>query len=303
MPFSIDYRPRNFDEFVGNRSTVTSLKSCLEREDKPHAFLFTGPAGTGKTTLARICQNWLKCADEDFTEINVGNETGIATAREIISSASLYPWHGDTKIYLLDECHAMTKNFQNSILKILEEPPNHVYFLLCTTNPETLLKTVRNRCSIFKVDSLSDKEISFLISYVLKEEEVGIPDKVTEKIIEAASGCPRQALVYLDQVIDLSETDQKEWKPAVTENDPQIINLCQALIKKEPWSKIAKILRGIKDNPESIRLAVLGYMASVVLRQGKEDARAALTYECMREPFYNAGKARLVFACYEIVVD
>ena len=297
----LDFRPENFDEFIGNKAAVKSLKSVLDREeDIPHSFLFQGPSGCGKTTLARITKNILECHDQDFIEINAGNSRGIDTAREIIQTISYMPVAGDVRVILLDEVHQGTKDFQNALLKPLEDTPAHVYFLLCTTDPGKLLFTVRNRCSTFEVNKLSDDEIGELLAWVFDSEDIKMNDKAIDAIVEASEGCPRQALVILDQVIDLPDEEREEAVKLVALGDKQIIDLCRALKDRKSWPEIRDILEGIKDEPEMVRLTVLKYMNKVLLGG---NGLGALIIECFKEPFYYGGRALLTLACWEAVDD
>jgi len=298
MPLHIDYRPRNFDEVIGNKSAIKSLRSVLAREDTPHSFLFQGPSGCGKTTLARIVKDELKCHDQDFIEINAANSRGIDTAREIIQTCNYMPIAGPTRVILADEVHMGTKDFQTALLKPLEDTPTHVYFILCTTDPQKLLKTVRNRCSIFEVGNLSENEIEQLLNWILDEEKLKINDSAFAEIVKASNGCPRQALVILDQIIDLPEDDQEAAVQEAAIGDKQVIDLCRALIKQASWPEIRDLLKGIKEEPEKVRYAILGYMNTVLL--GGEPL-AALIIECFREPFYYGGKALLTLACWESI--
>jgi len=283
MPLHIDFRPANFLEFIGNESTIKSLRSVLGREDKPHSLLFQGPSGCGKTTLARIVANQLKCHEQDLIEVNAANNRGIDTAREIIQTCYYMPVAGPVRVILIDEVGATVKTFQEALLKPLEDTPDHVFFILCTTDPGKLLKTIRNRCSVFEVNPLSDKQIGELIDWVLKEEKLELDEKARAAIIESAEGCPRQCLVIMDQVIDLPLGEQEAAVQDAMIGDAQVIELCRALIKQHSWPEIAQILKGIKEEPEKVRYAVLGYMNAVLLGG---------------EPFYS-GKALLTQACWE----
>jgi len=125
-PLHIDYRPKTLKEMEGNRSTVDSLQAVLSREsDIPHAFLFSGSAGCGKTSLGRIVASELGCAPADFREIDTADFRGIDTIREIKNQARLKPLAGKVRVWLLDEFHKSTADAQNALLKILEEPPSH----------------------------------------------------------------------------------------------------------------------------------------------------------------------------------
>jgi len=198
QPLHIKYRPQTFDELIGNETTIESLKSILQREKgEIRSFLFTGPSGCGKTTIARIMANELKCSDRDLQEYNSSNTRGIDTIREIANNCRYSPLNGKVKIYLLDEIHKATNDAQNALLKLLEDTPNHVRFILCTTDPEKLLKTIKTRCSTFVVSSLQRAKIMKLLKWVCEEEKCDISQKVIQKIAECADGSPRQSLVLL----------------------------------------------------------------------------------------------------------
>lgn len=298
MPLHIDYRPASFDEIIGNQNTIDSLVSVLARDDKPHSILLQGPSGCGKTTLARIIASELKCHDQDLIEINMGNNRGIDTAREIIQTIAYKPVAGPVRVILLDEVGAAVKTFQEALLKPLEDTSDHVYFILATTDPEKLLKTVRNRCSTFDVNKLSDDEIEQLVNWVLTEEELKIAPDAKEMLIESSDGCPRQALVILDQIIDLPLDKQKETVREAAIGDKQVIDLCRALVKKERWNNIAEILKGLKTEPEKVRYAILGYMNTVLLGG---DPNAAVIISIFKDPFFYSGKAGLALACWEAI--
>ena len=173
-PLHLAYRPKNFDEIFGNTAVIESLKSIFSRKsDFSHAMLFQGPSGCGKTTLARIVKDLLGCKGSDYTEINASNNRGIDTARLIVDNMKYRPMIPGSKcrVYLLDECHQITGDAANALLKALEDTPAHVYFLLCTTNPGKLLQTIRNRCMIFEVQSLTDDQLVELLKWVLDCEE------------------------------------------------------------------------------------------------------------------------------------
>ena len=294
MPLHIEFRPKDFDEIVGNRTAVSSLKNIFDKPgEKPHAYLIKGPTGCGKTTIARIISTRLGC-EKNLTEINAANNRGIDTIRELIDIASYKPMAGSNKMYLMDECHALSKDAQNALLKILEEPPKHVFFALCTTEPDKLLPTIRNRCSTFEVGKLRPAEIMKL----LKRANVPVEDSLLT-VIARKESCPRQALILLEQVQGLSV---EEAEKAIKNNlggEKQVIDLCRALLNKESWKRISSILKGLDEDPEKIRRAILKYVSSVMLN--KEDAQAVLIFECFKDNFYNTGKAGLVFACYEAV--
>lgn len=303
MPLHIDYRPKDFDEFMGNGAIVQKLQSKLKDGTLPHSILFVGPSGCGKTTLARILKGHLKCSDLDFIEINVGNQRGIETGREIISNIRLLPIEGDVRIYLLDEVHSMTRDLQGALLKPLEDTPKYVYFILCTTDPQKLLKTVRNRCSTYEVQSLAFDPLMDLMEDIAEKEGKEVDERALEDIYDISEGCPRQALVILDQVIDLDIRKQRRAVKAWKGQEAQVIELCRALFNLQPWGQIQGILKGIEEDPEKVRRAVMGYMSAVALndKSPTKTGVAAGVFEAFRLPFYDTGKPGLVFACWNAV--
>jgi len=307
---NIDYRPHSFSEVVGNKQIVKSLKSILKRDrnDVPHAFLLSGMSGCGKTTIARIIASKLGCPERinnnlnsDFIEINAANARGIDTAREIMSAMHYKPLLSKTRIYLLDEAHMGTRDFQNALLKPLEESPNHVYFILCTTEKNKIIKTIQNRCSCFEVQPLNDKESMELISWVLKDMEFDVPDDVKNEIIEVSEGCPRQILMSLDQILDLTEDQMLKSIQSINVSDAEIKELCQAMLNNGSWKNMTTILKGLKKyDPEKIRRSVIGYMAAVMLKNSND--KAALIFDCFRENVYDTGMPGIVFATHNTTI-
>jgi DNA polymerase-3 subunit gamma/tau len=301
MPLHIDYRPKDFDEVIGNRGVIESHKAIFQRQsDYPHAVLYVGSSGAGKTTMARIYASKLGCHLRDLKEINAANNRGIDTARDIQKTMNFSPFNGSIKCYLIDEIGATNKDFQTAMLKALEDAPPHVYFLMATTDPQNLLPTLKNRCSIFEMSLLSHHEISSLIKGVLKKENCeDIPDEVVSEIAVVSDGCPRQALVILDQIIDLPIESMMSAIGDSRVTERSVKDLCRSLLNKDPWSKIAAILSAIDmAKAEDVRRQVLGYMAAVLL-SGKDNPQAAIIIEFFKEPTYNSGKAGLVYASYQ----
>ena len=142
------YRPESFDEVIGNEDTIERLKAVLGNEiRRPHSYLLHGPAGCGKTTLGRIIAKEVGCKGMDFVELDSADFRGIQSVRGIRRQTAYAPMESECRVWLLDEAHALTNDAQTALLKALEEPPSHVYFILCTTMPEKLLPTLRSRCS------------------------------------------------------------------------------------------------------------------------------------------------------------
>jgi DNA polymerase-3 subunit gamma/tau len=302
MPLHLDYRPKKLNEVVGNDSIKESLETIFARKDKPHSYLFTGPSGCGKTTFGRIIRNMLGCSDSDFMELNTANSRGIDTVRELSQNCHYSPIDGDVKVYLLDECHQFTGPAAQALLKVLEDTPKHVYIILCTTEPDKLLRTIHTRCTTYQVKTLSNREIKSLLEDVLKSEKINdFSSKVLNAIINSAEGCPRQALVILDQVIDIMDEETAlKTVYTVSFGEAEIIDICRALYKNEErWDTIKSKVKAVIENnePESIRMAILGYMTSILLSKNIDD-RASMIIDMFSENTFSSGKAGIVNTLY-----
>ena len=299
MPLHTDYRPSKLNDFFGNDSEIEKLDSMLDRpiEKIVHSFMFKGPKGCGKTTLARIVAKDLGCHDTDITELDIATNRGIDAAKELRSSVSFAPLSGSVKCYILDEVHMGTKEFFNGLLKTLEEPPNHVYFMLCTTEPEKVLVTVKSRCAVYTVDKLDREQMVEFLSWILEKEDVTLSKEVLTKISKASEGTPREALIMLDQVINLDQTKINEYLETAQTQEKQVNELCQSLLKQQSWKIVSKIINSLKEEPETIRRAVIGYMAAVALNNSNPSLAVQIIDE-FSTPFYDTGKAGLVKACF-----
>jgi len=304
MSLHLDYRPKKFSEIIGNEATVKTIQNKISGEDPPHSIILHGPSGCGKTTLARIIANELGCKinSNDFAELDIAQLTGVDTAREIRQNMNFLPMESKCRIWLLDEFHKASSSFQNAMLKALEDTPKHVYFILCTTELNKIIKTVQTRCQKYKVESLTNIQIEKLLRWVLDGEEFNIPENVIEEIIDASDGCPREALVVLDQIIDLP-VDKMIDAIQQTEANREVKELCQAMLKGADWNKLRKILKGLKGTePERGRQAIIHYMKAVALNN-PDAAQAALIFDCFRENVFYSGMAGIVFATYNTTLD
>lgn len=300
MAFNLKYRPQTFKEFMGNSATVRSLQAVLQTKEKPNAYFFSGPSGCGKTTLARIIAKELDCNENDIREYNMSNNRGIDTAREIISNLPFRPLYGQTKVYILDEVHKATPEFQNALLKAVEEPPEHAFFIFCTTEPNKVIKTIKNRCACFELYSLSVKTLMKIISSIADKEKIKLEEKHIKQIANVAHGSPRQATIILEQVkgIDTKHI-MKFIKSYQADDERETIELCRALLNRNSWKTISPILKNMKAEPETIRRAILGYMSAVLLNGINE--QAIIVIEAFSDNFYDSGKAGLILACYESI--
>lgn len=295
------YRPVDLDRIVGNASTVKALRSMLDRKQVPHSILFSGPSGCGKTTLARLLAAALECGDMDLSELDASQFRGIETIRDVQHVVNLMPVGGKCRVWILDECHQLTKDAQTACLKLIEDTPEHAYFFWCTTTPEKLLPTVVNRCTSLPVEQLKSDEVEYLVRRVAKKESLDVSSRGVEAIVEHSGGSARKALVILDKVGRLPRDEQAAAAAIPSEDEKATIDLCRALIKKAPWVDIAKILKALKAEPEEVRHGVLGYARAVLLGSNGKDVRPFTVICAFEQPFYNGGPAALARACYEAV--
>ena len=221
------YRPSTFEDVVGQEHIERTLKNALEQEKVSHAYLFCGPRGTGKTTMARILAKALLCEkaptiDPDGTceeclaiaagthpdvyELDAASRTGVENVREeIINRVHYAPTHGSYKIYIIDEVHMRSTAAFNALLKTLEEPPSHVVFILCTTDPQKVPDTIHSRCQRFDFHRLSVDEITARLGAVCVQEGVEFEPEALELISHQAEGGMRNALTSLEQLAAFGE--------------------------------------------------------------------------------------------------
>lgn len=292
------YRPQNLDEVVGNETTIKSLKK--ELENGSHVFLMTGPAGCGKTTIARIMAKEVGAGELSIREINSSENRGIDTAREVTSQMRYNSGDGDALVWIFDECHKWTNDMQNAMLKPLEDTPSHCYFFLCTTNPEKLIAPLKTRCSIINVKPLSDDEMFYLLKRTSKAEGIKISPDVYEKITEIAQGGSRKALKLLNKVIHLdSEEEMLEALNNSGDNEdgnPEAIELCRALAKRTKFSTLCEMLKELikTEEAEGLRQCIMGYMSAIILN-GSPSAEVVATIQAFSNAdTYRNGKNSLV---------
>ena len=222
------YRPIDFDSVVGQNTIVKTLLNSVKYNSLTHAYMFFGPRGTGKTTVSKIfaraanclepidgnscgkCKNCLHSFEKecvDIIEIDAASNNGVEEIRELRNNVSLVPAELKYKVYIIDEVHMLSTSAFNAFLKTLEEPPEHVIFILATTDPQKVPETIISRCQCFSFRRISDEMIVERLKYVCKEEKIDIDDDVLMEIAVASDGGMRDSLGMLDKL--RSYTDEK----------------------------------------------------------------------------------------------
>jgi len=298
------YRPASFKDMVGQESAVKTLMELGKKKAIPHALLFTGGPGTGKTTTARILREKLGCSDNDFYEYNSANFRGIDTIREITMRAGLAPMGGRCKIYLTDEVHQLTPQAQEAMLKLLEDTPAHVYFILCTTDPQKLKKALRSRCTEISFKQLGRKDAEKLLKKVSQEEGIELTDAVIERIVDQGEGSPRNLLVLLDKIrgSEGEENQLNRLEAAELDGSEEAYELAKLLMNTNNFGEIAALLQKLKEDPESTRYTVLGFARGALLKTSRKN-RAYAIIQAFRDNFYDSKAAGLAAACYEALSE
>lgn len=215
------YRSQNFNEVAGQKHIVKTLENALINNSISHAYLFCGPRGTGKTTMARIlakalncehgfgsvCNNCENCnlinsnSHPDVIEIDAASNSRVEEMRNVIEKVKYAPIKGRYKVFIIDEVHMLSNSAFNALLKTLEEPPKDVCFILATTEPHKVLPTILSRCQRFDFTKISDSDMKELLNKILTSEGISCDEESINEIISLADGCARDALSILDQLI------------------------------------------------------------------------------------------------------
>lgn len=213
------YRSRTFDEVVGQDAIARTLKAAIDQDKVAHAYLFTGTRGVGKTSMARIFANALNNpegnedlarvifagGDTDVIEIDGASNRGVDEAREVIASSVYRPLRGRFKIYIIDEVHMLTKEAFNALLKTMEEPPEHVKFILCTTEAHKVPATIQSRCQRFDFRNIPHAQIEEHVRAVIESEGLESEPELVAAVARLGNGSMRDALSLLDRIIAAGE--------------------------------------------------------------------------------------------------
>lgn len=269
------YRPITFSEVAGQRAIVRTLQNALNQNKMAHAYLFSGPRGTGKTSMAKLFAKALNCDEgvgkqcnkcinclgvndgshPDVYEIDAASNNGVEDVRQLIENINYAPIRGRYKVYIIDEVHMMTASAFNALLKTLEEPPANVIFILATTEPHKVIPTILSRCQRYNFAKVSDKDISDRLQTILKLESIVYEEDALNLLISLADGGVRDALSMLDQV--LAYADQRLRLEdvlalfALTSKLEQI-NLLQAIGTKDV-QKVFALLSSLFDKGVDVK--------------------------------------------------
>ena len=287
--FHTKYRPTKFEDVVGQEHVVNSLRQVMG-DKRAHTFLFTGPSGVGKTTLARILATTMaqrKTTQASIEEIDGATNSGIDAMRDVVRRSNYRALGAlPVKTIIVDECHKLSSGAWSVLLKATEEPPAHVYWAFCTTEPDKVPKTVKTRCLHYNLRPVSEEAILDLLATVIEAENLNVKDEVVLTVAENAAGSPRQALVYLEMCLHAGSAGQARLLMGSGFNSKETIDLCRWLVsgRTANWPEAVKYLKALEGNDaESIRITVANYL-TVVLMNTKDNGKAVALLRIL-EPF------------------
>ncbi len=272
------WRPGNFNEVVGQEHVLQALVNALDSNRLHHAYLFSGTRGVGKTTIARIFAKSLNCdtgissepcgicpsclevdagRSIDLIEIDAASRTGVDDMRELLDNVQYAPTRGRFKIYLIDEVHMLSRHSFNALLKTLEEPPEHIKFLLATTDPQKLPVTVLSRCLQFNLKRMSKQQIQSQLQYLLGEEKIESESNALGLLASAADGSMRDALSLLDQAIaygagSVNQQTVETMLGAISRD--YLFKLLDALVRQDAAALMRESSNIILHNPDYARV-------------------------------------------------
>lgn len=271
------YRPAAFDEVLGNEKGIASLRAAVTGGTCPHGFLFSGPSGIGKTTLARIIATEVNGQVE---EMDAATNSGVDATKAIVELSNFTPLFCERKVLIIDECHAISKQGWQPLLKLIEEPPAYLYIVLCTTELAKVPETIRTRCFHLALKPCKTNEIEDFVTTISEIEGWTVTNDVLMAIVQASTGQPRKALSLLQAGHLCTTRDELSQIVAAVESDSSpAIGLMQYLLTGgKHWGKVQGFLTAIEDDEEAWATATR-FLLAVMLKS--EEAKAQVAHRIL----------------------
>lgn len=209
MNLAVKYRPKTLEEVVGQNLTVDILRKQIDQKMIKNVYLLAGPSGCGKTTIARIIASKINEGCGQPIEIDAASNNGVENIREIVEHAKERAFDAEYKVYIIDECHMLTTNSWNALLKLIEEPPKFTIFIFCTTDMNKVPMTIINRCQVYKLTKISAENMISRLKKICEAEGIEYETSALTCLYHMSKGSLRQAISYLDLCKDFSKVDLK----------------------------------------------------------------------------------------------
>ena len=269
QPYHIRYRPVQLSEMVGHHAAVESLEKMLKGTSRPHTFLFTGQAGIGKTTLARILADQFQCSPANIVEIDAAVTNGVEDMRALVDTMRFTGFGTrPNKMFIIDECHMLSKQAWGPLLKATEEPPEHVFFVFCTNVDGKVPDTISSRAQTYHLKPVRVDDLMDLLEQVCTSEDLAISDKVLQMVARAADGSPRTALTMLQKIGHCNDVNEAAVLLEAPLESVEVIELCRALVAgKLDWKTVQSTIKSLNESAtaESTRIVMVSYLSSCLL--------------------------------------
>ena len=290
------YRPNDIEQVQGHEQQLKTIDALLSGENVPHTWLFSGPSGIGKTTIARLIGKYICEDDHGLIEINGSLKNGIDDIKELIEIVR-NPQLGlknNNKFVIIDECQQLSKAAWSALFKITEEPPKHLYWCFCTTEIEKVPDSIKTRASKYALKALFKEELIRIYDQINQIEKINLSKKELDSLVEVSKGSARELINCLSQIKGLENTERLNFINNCVENI-ELIEIFRDIIKGLQWNKVKNYLYENKEkiNPESFRISLFNYMNGYVKNEIKEE-NCIFYFKMMsvlNKPLYNAGTA------------
>jgi DNA polymerase-3 subunit gamma/tau len=273
IPLINKYRPESFDEMIGHATIKAAIQRVIGSDSQPHSYLLTGPGGIGKTSTARIIGKMLGC---EIIEFSASEKSGADDMRDVVNLGAHMALSGaGLRMIIIDECHGLSKQAWDVLLKLLEEPPDHLYLALCTTEPSKVKDTIMQRCFHIPLKPLSVAEIEELLLSVIAVEEWVVDADVFNMVLGAAKGSPRKALTLLQTVWDAPSKEEASRIIDLHDGSEPLLELCRHLTAGAiVWDKAKGYLERIEDTEWDNAYLLIGRFIAGAMLKTKSAAEA-----------------------------